>query len=50
MTYDIFDLHDYKIRKKTKPQVSLYHAVVNHGVIEVPSFDSPEVLKGGNEC
>ena len=50
MVYDIFDLHDYEVRKKAKPQLSLYHAVVEHGVIKVPAYDSPEVLKGGRKC
>lgn len=47
MVYDVFDLHDYTVRKKTQPKVSLYHAVMEHGVIHVPPYDSPEVLKGG---
>ena len=50
MVYDIFDLHDCEIRKKVKPQLSLYHAVVEHGIINVPTYDSPEVLKGGRKC
>ena len=50
MVYDIFDLHDYEVRKKAKPQLSLYHAVVEHGVVKVPVYDSPEVLKGGRKC
>lgn len=47
MVYDIFDLHDYSVRKKTKSKLSLFHAVMKNGVIEVPPYDSPEVLKGG---
>lgn len=47
MVYDIFDLHDYSVRKKTKAKLSLFHAVMKNGVIEVPPYDSPEVLKGG---
>lgn len=47
MVYDIFDLHDCEVRAKTKPMLSLFHAVMEHGVIQVPPFDSPEVLKGG---
>lgn len=50
MVYDIFDLHDYEVRKKAKSQLSLFHAVAEHGVIEVPAYDSPEVLKGGRKC
>ena len=48
MVYDVFDLHDYSVRKKTIPKLSLYYAVMNHGVIEVPPYDSDEVLKGGD--
>lgn len=50
MLYDIFDLHDCSVRKKTKPCLSLFHAVMDHGVILVPDFDSPEVLKGAPPC
>lgn len=47
MVYDVFDLHDYSVRKKTQSQLSLFHAVMEHGVIHVPDYDSDEVLKGG---
>ena len=50
MVYDIFDLHDYEIRKKARPQLSLYHCVMKQGVIQVPPYDSPEVLKGAGLC
>lgn len=50
MTYDVFDLHDCSVRKKTQPKLSLYHAVMEHGVIQVPPYDSPEVLKGDALC
>ncbi len=50
VVYDIFDLHDYKLRKKAQPRLSLYHCVMKQGVIEVPPYDSPEVLKGGAVC
>ena len=50
MVYDIFDLHDCEVRKKARPQLSLYHAVMKQGVIEVPPYDSPEVLKGETLC
>ena len=50
MVYDVFDLHDYEVRKKTRPQLSLFHAVMKQGVIQVPPYDSPEVLKGGWPC
>jgi len=47
MLYDIFDLHDCSVSKKTKPKLSLYHAMMDHGVINVPPYDSPLVKKGG---
>ena len=50
MVYDVFDLHDYSVGAKTKPSLSLYHAVMEHGVIHVPDYDSEEVLKGGAQC
>lgn len=51
MVYDVFDLHDYSVSKKVKPKLTLYHAVMNHGVIEVPPYDSPGIVKGGvGEC
>ena len=50
MVYDIFDLHDYEIRKKARPKLSLYHCVMKQGVIQVPPYDSPEVLKGAGLC
>ena len=49
MVYDVFDLHDHTVHAKVKPCLSLYHAVMEHGVIEVPPYDSDEVLKGGLE-
>jgi len=49
MVYDVFDLHDFSVSKKTKPKLSLFHAVMDHGVIEIPPYDSPEVLKGGDK-
>ena len=50
MVYDVFDLHDYSVGAKAKPSLSLYHAVMEHGVIHVPDYDSEEVLKGGFQC
>ena len=47
MVYDVFDLHDYAVRKKTKSKLSLFHAVMKQGVIQIPPYDSPDVLKGG---
>ena len=46
MVYDIFDLHENAVKAKTTPKLSLFHAVMEHGVIEVPPYDSPDVLKG----
>lgn len=52
MVYDVFDFlrDDGRPKKKTTPRLSLYHAVMDHGVIQVPPYDSPEVLKGGPSC
>ena len=50
MVHDIFDLHDCEVRKKTRPRLSLYHCVMRQGVIRVPPYDSPEVLKGDAVC
>lgn len=50
MVYDLFDLHDCSVRKKTVPRMSLFHAVMKQGVVEVPPYDSPEVLKGDAPC
>lgn len=46
MVYDVFDLHDYTVTKKSKPKISLFHAIMKQGVIEIPPYDSDEVLKG----
>ena len=48
MVYDVFNLHEYK---RPKTSVSLYRAKLESGVIDVPPFDSPLVLKpkGGTE-
>lgn len=51
MVYDVFDLHDFALRKKAQPRLSLFHAVMRQGVIEVPPYDDPQVLKtGGGLC
>jgi CRISPR-associated protein Cas5d len=51
MLYDVFDLHDFEVRKKCKPSVSLFHAQVNGGVMEIPPYDDARVLKpeGGSQ-
>lgn len=50
MLYDLFTPEDVEIPKKVKVQMSLFHAVMENGVILVPPYDSPEVLKGGSPC
>lgn len=50
MVYDLFTPEDVEVTKKTKIQMSLFHAVMENGVIQVPPYDSPEVLKGGSSC
>ena len=50
MVYDVFDLNDCEVRKKTRPRLSLYHCVMRGGVIDVPPYDSPEVIKGEAVC
>lgn len=45
MVYDVFDLGEWKVGKKANPRVSLYRPQMKSGVIEVPAFDSPLVLK-----
>ncbi len=45
MLYDVFDLHKYEVTPKAEPFVSVFHAVLENGVMKVPDFDSSEVLK-----
>jgi CRISPR-associated protein Cas5d len=47
MVYDTFDPGQWKVGKKAEPFVSLYHAEMKQGVIDVPPFDSDAVLKPG---
>lgn len=47
MVYDVFDLHDYSVSKKAKPYLTLFHAKMVNGVIEIPPYDSSEVIRGG---
>lgn len=49
MVYDVFDLHDFSVRKKPAPKLSLFHAQMKQGVISVPPYDDPSVLKTGGE-
>ena len=50
MVYDLFAPDDVEVTKKTKIKMSLFHAVMEHGVILIPPYDSPEVLKGEGLC
>lgn len=50
MVYDLFAPEDVEVSKKVKLKMSLFHAVMEDGVIIVPPYDSPEVLKGGTSC
>ena len=50
MVYDVFDLEDSAVRKKAKPCLTLFHAVIKQGVIEVPPWNSPTLVRGGAEC
>ncbi len=43
--YDVFDLEQWQVEKEARPSVSLFHASLKHGVLEVPPWDSPLVLK-----
>lgn len=45
MLYDVFDLHSDAEDGYTKPCVTLFHAQLKHGVLEVPDFDSDEILR-----
>lgn len=47
MLYDVFDLKQWKVGKQANPSVSLFHAVMKQGVIEIPAFDSGSVLRPG---
>lgn len=47
MVYDVFDLDDFSVSKKAKPRLSLFHGVMKQGVIEVPPYDSPQIVRGG---
>ena len=50
MLYDVFDLHEWKVGKQAEPSVSLFRAQLDHGVLTVPPYDSPLVLKPGKEA
>jgi CRISPR-associated protein Cas5d len=44
MVYDVFDL-SAPGRNTSRPFVSLFHAKVEHGVLGVPGWRDPRVLK-----
>jgi CRISPR-associated protein Cas5d len=44
MVYDVFDLSTPG-RNTSRPFVSLFHAKVDHGRLQVPNWDDPRVLK-----
>ncbi len=44
MLYDVFDL-SRPGSKENAPAISLFRAVVRGGVMEVPHYTSPDVLK-----
>lgn len=50
MVYDLFAPDDVEVTKKVNLKMSLFHAEMKDGVILIPAYDSPEVLKGGNLC
>lgn len=45
MVYDVYDLHEWEVRKKAEPRVSLFEARMDNGVIIVPDYDSLQVRK-----
>ncbi len=45
MLYDVYDLHDNELAIKVKPSISIFHAVLHRGVLEIPPYDSPVVKK-----
>lgn len=47
MLYDVFDLHDFAVRKEPAPYITLFKASLEGGVMKVPDFDSAEVLRPG---
>lgn len=45
MLYDVFDLHKYKVTDTAEPYVTVFKSRLEKGVLNVPPFDSSEVLK-----
>ena len=50
MLYDLFSPDDIEVAKKVQLKMSLFHAVMENGVIVVPPYESADVLKGGGSC
>jgi CRISPR-associated protein Cas5d len=51
MVYDVFDfIHDIEVKKKSTPALSLFHGIMDKGVIFIPPYESPDVLKGARTC
>lgn len=52
MLYDVFDLRrpGLPLMAGDQPFISLFHARIEKGVLDVPDFDSPEVLKPEQEA
>ena len=42
---DVLDLHKWQVTKKAEPYVTLFRAKLEKGVMMVPDFDSPDVLR-----
>lgn len=45
MLYDVFDLHKHSVDRKCNSFVTLYYAKMQNGIINVPDFDSDDVIK-----
>jgi CRISPR-associated protein Cas5d len=45
MLYDTFDLRKDVVAERDKPFVTVFDAEIRNGVLDVPAFDSPEVIK-----
>lgn len=45
MLYDVFDLHKWQVTKEPEPYVTVFHASLRQGVLQVPPFDSEQVLR-----
>ncbi len=45
MLYDVFDLHSFEVTTKSKPYITLFKAKLVDGVLEIPDFDSGDVLR-----